>query len=100
MTEGADRSKRLEEQLRRAQAELEEASVEASTGEGAITITMSGIQECLKVSIDPQLLAEGEVERVQGLLLLAVNQAIKDSQLMAARHLSPFTDELDRPSSG
>jgi DNA-binding protein YbaB len=61
---------------------------------------MSGIQECLQVSIAPELLIEAEVERLEGLLLLAVNQAIKDSQLMAARRLSPFTDQLDRPSSG
>jgi DNA-binding YbaB/EbfC family protein len=87
---------RLQEELRKAQAELETASVEASSGGGAITVTMSGTQECLGVSISPELLAEGDIERLEGLLLLAVNQAIKDSQLMAARRLSPFTDQMDR----
>jgi DNA-binding protein YbaB len=72
---------RLDQELRKAQSELAQSSVEATAGRGAVKITMSGTQECLSVEM--------------GLVLLAVNQAIRDSQLMAARRLSPFSGDLD-----
>lgn len=87
---------RLERELAQAQAELARQMVEASAGQGAVRVTMSGTQECHRVVISPELLAEGDVGKLQDLVLLALNQAIKDSQLLAARRLSPLTDQLDR----
>jgi DNA-binding protein YbaB len=57
---------------------------------------MSGTQECHRVIIRPELLVAGDAARLQDLVLLAVNQAIKDSQLLAARRLGPLTGELDQ----
>lgn len=95
--EGGDPSLRdeLERELRKAQSELAENRVEASAGGGAVKVIMSGTQECLDIAISPELLAAGDADRLQGLVLLAVNQAIRDSQLMAARRLSPFSGDLD-----
>src|SRR3990170_428188 len=65
--------------------------------QGAVRVVMSGTQECHRVVIDPELLAQGDAARLQDLVLLAVNQAIKDSQLLAARRLSPLAGDLDQP---
>lgn len=88
---------RWQRELAQAQAELAQQMVEASAGQGAVRVVMSGTQECHRVVIDPDLLAQGDATRLQDLVLLAVNQAIKDSQLLAARRLSPLTGELDAP---
>jgi len=69
--------------------------VEASAGRGAVKISMSGTQECLSVEIGQDVLESGDTNRLEGLILLAVNQAIRDSQLMAARRLSPFSEDLN-----
>jgi len=87
----------LQQELSRAQADLAQQLVEASAGQGAVRVVMSGTQECHSVVIHPDLLAQGDGVKLQELLLLAINQAIKDSQLLAARRLSPLTGELDRP---
>jgi len=86
---------RLNQELRKAQSELAQSSVEATAGRGAVKITMSGTQECLSVEIAKDILGSGDVRQLEGLVLLAVNQAIRDSQLMAARRLSPFSGDLD-----
>ena len=86
---------RLNQELRKAQSELAQSSVEATAGRGAVKITMSGTQECLSVEIAEDILGSGDVRQLEGLVLLAVNQAIRDSQLMAARRLSPFSGDLD-----
>lgn len=94
MSDPQGRFEQLSEELRRAREELQSASIEASAGKGGVTVRMSGTQECLQIRIEPRMF-EGEARRqLEGLLVLAVNQAIKDSQLLAARRLSPFTDQL------
>jgi DNA-binding YbaB/EbfC family protein len=86
--------KQLQDQLVQAQADLALETVEASAGGGAVKVVMSGTQECQSVRIDPGLLQAEEVEMLQDLVLLAVNQAIHDSQAMAARKLGPLAGGL------
>lgn len=88
-------------QLRDLQRKLEEAkealgqeTVEASAGRGAVQVVMSGTQECRQIRLTPELLEQGEVGRIEELLVLAVNQAIRDSQLLAARKLGPLAGPL------
>ena len=80
----------LQDRLMKAQNDLATEMVEASAGGGAVTVRMSGTQECHQVVIDPSLFESGDVEMLQDLLMLAVNQAIHDSQVMAARRLGPL----------
>lgn len=84
----------LQEALVEAQAKLAEETVVASAGGGAVTVEMSGTQECVSVAIDPKLLEDIDRSLVQDLILLAVNQAIHDSQVLAARKLQPLTGGL------
>jgi DNA-binding YbaB/EbfC family protein len=91
---------RLQAEIQQAQEELANEVIEASAGGGAIKIRMSGTQECKAVEIAPHLLEEGDLEMLQDLILLAVNQAINDSQVMAARRLGPMTGGLGIPGLG
>jgi DNA-binding YbaB/EbfC family protein len=85
---------KLQQALTQARAELADVTVEASAGRGAVSVVMSGTQECRGVRIDPGLLTEGDVDRLQDLVMLAVNQAIHDSQSLAARKLGPLAGGL------
>ena len=62
------------------QRKLGEAVVEASTGGGAVTATMNGKKELLKLVIDPSAVAglsgpQPDVEMLQDLILAAINEA-------------------------
>ena len=85
-----DMQKKLEETRK----QLAEETIEASSGRGAVRVIMSGTQECRQVVIDPAALEKNDAERLQELIRLAVNQAIKDSQLLAARKLGPIAGPL------
>jgi DNA-binding YbaB/EbfC family protein len=87
---------RMQAELEQAQQELAEQTIEASAGGGGVKVVMTGTQECRAVTIAPELLAGGDVEMLQDLVQLAVNQAVKDSQLLAARRLSPLTGGLSQ----
>jgi DNA-binding YbaB/EbfC family protein len=90
----------LQQQLMQTQEELAQETVEASAGGAAVRVIMSGTQECRQVIIDETLLQEGDVGMLQDLILLAVNQAIHDSQALAARRLGPLTGGLGLPGIG
>lgn len=89
-----DQIQRMQEELEQAQQELAQETIQASAGGGAVQITMSGTQECQGVEIAQHLLDEGDQEMLQDLVLLAVNQAIRDWQLLAARRLGPMAGGL------
>jgi DNA-binding YbaB/EbfC family protein len=91
---------RLQQELQQAQNELAEEVVEVSAGGGAVKIQMTGTQECNSVVIDPDLLEEGDVEMLQDLIMLAINQAVKDSQSLAAQKLGPMTGGFGIPGLG
>ncbi len=62
------------------QRKLGETVVEGSTGGGAVTATMNGKKELLKLSIDPSAVmslsgGKADVEMLQDLIVGAVNEA-------------------------
>ncbi len=85
---------RLQTELAKAREELAQETVEVSVGGGVVRLVMSGTQECRKVSLDPAVVKPEEVDLLQDLLLGAVNQAIHESQQLAARRLGPLTGGL------
>ncbi len=84
----------MQKQLEETRAELAKEMVEVTTGGGAVRIQMNGLQECHRVTIDPALLEEADAEMIQDLILLAINQAIHESQVVAARKLGPMASML------
>jgi hypothetical protein len=50
--------------------------------------------------VAPQLVEEGEVEMLQDLLQLAINQAIRESQALAAERLGPLAGGLGLQGGG
>ena len=92
--------KNLQDTLKQVQAELAEETVEASAGGGAVRIVMSGAQECQAVHIASELFEEADVEMLQELVMLAVNQAVQESQALASSKLSPLTGGLGIPGLG
>src|SRR5580658_10823134 len=62
------------------QRKLSETVVEASSGGGAVTATMNGKKELLKLHIDPAAVvslsgAQADVEMLEDLIVSAVNEA-------------------------
>jgi len=85
---------KLQEQLEVAQAQLADEIVTASSGGGAVTISVTGDQRCTAVEIAPSLIQDGDVEMLQDLILTAFNSALEKSRQLAAERLGPLTGGL------
>jgi len=82
---------KLQEQLQKTQEELAEETVTATSGGGAVSVTVTGDQRCTTVEIDPAILEDADAEMIQDMLLAAFNSALDKSRELAAERLGPLT---------
>lgn len=90
-------AREMQAKMQQAQQELAEATVEGSAGGGAVTVVMTGAQEVRGVRIDPGVVAVGDVEMLQDLVLAAVADATRKSKELAAERLGGITGGLNIP---
>jgi DNA-binding YbaB/EbfC family protein len=87
----------LQAKLAKAQEELAEAKIEASSGGGAVTVTVNGQQQLLSVKISPEAISPDDVEMLEDLVLAAVNEALTKSQKLASKRMGKITGGLNIP---
>jgi DNA-binding YbaB/EbfC family protein len=87
----------LQVKLAKAQQELAEATVEASSGGGAVKVTITGQQKILSVKISPEAINPDDAELLEDLVLTAISEAITKSQELAAERLNKVTGGLKIP---
>ncbi len=85
---------KLQEQIQEVQAKLADETVTATSGGGAVKVTVTGDQRCKAVEIAPEVLQDADVEMLQDLLLSAFNSALDKSRDMAQERLGPLTGGL------
>src|ERR1041385_3395986 len=54
--------------------EMEEMRVDASAGGGVVNVTMKGDHEIISLTVDPEIVKEGDVEMLQDMIVAAVNE--------------------------
>ena len=90
-------ARQLQAKLAKAQEELSNITVEASSGGGAVKVTINGQQKIQSVKISPEVINPDEIELLEDLVLTAVNEAIAKSQETAAKQLGGLTGGLKIP---
>ena len=90
-------AQKLQEALAKAQDELDEATVEASAGGGAVRAVATGKQTLKSIVIDPDAVDPADVEMLQDLVLAAANEALERSRTMANERLGALTGGLNIP---
>ncbi len=88
---------KMQEDMAAAQEALEQETIDVTAGGGAITVTVTGHQRVQAIKIDPEAIDledEEWLQDLQDLLVAAVNQAIEQSQTMAAERMEGITGNL------
>ena len=90
-------AQQMQARLAKAQEELENETVQASSGGGAVTVVATGKQSIESVTIDPGAVDPDDVEMLQDLVLTAVNEALAKSQQLASERIGSVTGGLKLP---
>lgn len=88
---------KMQEDMEKARESLENETTEVSVGGGAVTVTITGHQRIRSIAIDKSQIDTSDEEWVadlQDLLVVAVNQAIEQSQTLAAERMEGITGGL------
>jgi nucleoid-associated protein EbfC len=70
----------MQEQMQKAQEELDKETVESSAGGGMVTVTASGAGEIKQIKIDPKAIDPDDPEMLADMVLAAVNEAIRSAR--------------------
>ena len=88
---------KMQADMAKAQEELKNEVVEASSGGGMVTVKVSGDLEIREVRIDPEAVDPDDVELLQDMVLAAVNEAVRAAQELAASKLNAAAGGLGGP---
>jgi len=84
----------MQKEMAKLQEELEERTVEASAGGGAVTVIATGKKEIKEINIKPEVVDPDDVEMLQDLVLAAVNEALRKAEEMISTEMSKITGGL------
>ncbi len=87
----------MQQQMQRAQEELETMTVEGSAGGGVVKAVVTGKQALVGLTIDASAVDPDDVEMLQDLVMAAVNEALKASQQMAEQKMGAITSGMRIP---
>lgn len=79
------------------QGELEQKETTATSGGGAVTVTVNGRKEITAVVIKPEVVDPEDVEMLQDLILTAANEALRQMEELSQSEMSKLTGSLGLP---
>ena len=87
-------AQKMQEDMAKAQEELENIVVDASAGGGAVTVVVTGKKEVKEIKINPDVVDPDDVEMLEDLILVAVNEGLRKATEVADSQMSKVTGGL------
>lgn len=90
-------AKIMQKRMMEAQEELNNMEFEASAGGGAVKVKVNGSQEVMEVKIDKEIIDAGDIEMIEDMVMVAVNDAVKQSKDEVKNKMSAITGGMSIP---
>ena len=87
------KAQELQNQMEKAQEELNAIEVDGQSGGGMITAKVNGHKELIKLDIEPDILKEDK-EMIEDLIIAAVNQALQNVTKVSEEKMNSITGGL------
>ena len=87
-------AQRMQRQWEEASRELEEKEFTATAGGGAVSVTVSGKKELIKVSLKEEVVDPEDIEMLEDLIVAAANEALKQVEEASEKSMSGITGGL------
>ena len=93
-------AQKMQTDMARAQEELAALHVEGTAGGGVVRAVVTGNQELVGLTIEPDAVDPQDVEMLQDLVLAAVNDALGRARKIAEQKMAAVTGGLRIPGLG
>lgn len=88
---------KMQQDMERVQGELEERTVEVTSGGGAITVVATGKKFIESIKINPEAVDEDDVEMLEDMVLAAVNEALRKVDEVVSSEMAKITGGMNLP---
>ncbi|MDY3007118.1 YbaB/EbfC family nucleoid-associated protein [Anaerococcus sp. AGMB00486] len=88
---------KMQQDMAKAQAEIEEKEFTSTAGGGVIEATVNGKKELIKVKIDEDVVDPEDTEMLEDLVVAAINDALKKADEYSQKEMGKLTGNLNIP---
>ena len=88
-------AQKMQEDLLKMQAEMEDMTYTAKSGGGVVTAVVTGKRELSELIIEPDAVDPEDVEMLQDLIVAAVNEALRKAETSMSDSMSKLTGGLN-----
>lgn len=87
----------MQREMDKVQEEIEQMETTATSGGGAVTVTVTGKKEIKDIQIQPDACDPDDVEMLQDLIMAAANEALRQMEEISQTEMNKFTSGLGLP---
>ena len=87
----------MQRKMEMLQAEIDEKEVETTAGGGAVIAVVNGRKEIVRLEIKPEVVDPDDVEMLQDLIMVAVNEGLRQIEEISNAEMSKLTGGLGIP---
>nr|WP_302598593.1 YbaB/EbfC family nucleoid-associated protein [uncultured Cellulosilyticum sp.] len=91
-------AQKMQKQMEEAQAALETKELTATAGGGMVEVVITGKKEIKSIKIKPEVVDPDDVETLEDLVLVAVNEAVRQADELTQKEMGRLTGGL--PTGG
>jgi len=97
MQQIAQQAQKMQAEMERITAELEEKEYTVSSGGNAVSVTVTGKNEVKNISIQPEVVDPDDIEMLSDMIMAAVNEALRMASAERENRLGSITGGLNIP---
>ena len=90
-------AQKMQEELAKKQAELDEMEFSTTAGGGVVTVVMNGKKEMKSLTIKPEIVNADDIEMLQDLIMAATNEALRTIEEKTSQEMDKITGGLNIP---
>lgn len=87
----------VQQQMEEMQQQIDAMETTASSGGGAVSVTVNGKKEILAIKLEPEVVDPDDIEMLQDLVMTAANEAIRQMDEIASNEMNKLTGSLGLP---
>lgn len=90
-------AQKMQDQITELQTDIEGREFTASSGGGAVEVTLSGKKEIKALTLKPEVVDPEDIEMLQDLIISAVNEAVSNIEATTETEMSKITGGVSIP---
>ncbi|MGN1100165.1 MAG: YbaB/EbfC family nucleoid-associated protein [Christensenellales bacterium] len=87
-------AQKMQQDMKKAQEELQESEITASSGGGVVEVTINGSKELLSIKIKPEAMDRDDPEMLEDLITAAFNDAYHQLEELSEKIMGPYASML------